>query len=387
MDLRLGEFRGIKVLVVGCGNSLLPITLYNLGFRNITCIDTSTVVISQMQYRYHECEGLDYIVGDVRNLEMFNDESFDVIVDKGCIDCIFCSYISIDAVMMAYKEMHRLHKGTGKFISISYGTFEMRVSHMREFHWEVDVSAVAYSHGVSMFLAQRYPDKQRVKSFEDGKMLTGDDKKKSNSNMAKSDYIKDGKDKDGKPIKKKEDKAKLSKSRMEEEKASEYYKTKPPITTTRELICSKTSKDPEFSSVLSLQGIVLLTPAEELDLHLDPDQAFSFDAKGLSSQKEADLEAERLAIAEIAAENEKILAGQTHIEEDANTNIEALKAKMGLTTDPTNGKLKSSHMTGRKNSAIWKLAKTAIDVNKEVVFEGENDDKLLSKQEQDQIQN
>ena len=39
---------GDKILVIGCGNSRLSADLYDIGYHNITNIDISDTVISQM---------------------------------------------------------------------------------------------------------------------------------------------------------------------------------------------------------------------------------------------------------------------------------------------------------------------------------------------------
>jgi len=132
LALHCGDHFGGKVLVVGCGNSNLSKVMHDMGYRSITSIDTSTVVVSQMQYRYKDLEGMEFMVGDATKLDMFPDASFDAIIDKGCLDSIFCSYNSTDNALCAYKELCRLLRhGTGKFISVTYGSQETRAAHMR----------------------------------------------------------------------------------------------------------------------------------------------------------------------------------------------------------------------------------------------------------------
>ena len=146
LGLHCGEHKGVKILVVGCGNSKLSKVMYDAGYRGITSIDTSTVVVSQMQYRYKDCEGMDFMVGDIMKLDMFADSCFDAIIDKGCLDCIFCSYNSIDNAHAAYKESCRLLKpGKGKLISITYGNHDTRCAHMRLQKWDVELGQVSHT--------------------------------------------------------------------------------------------------------------------------------------------------------------------------------------------------------------------------------------------------
>ena len=43
--------RGDKILILGCGNSLLPLDLWREGFREITSVDLSPAVIQKMAAR------------------------------------------------------------------------------------------------------------------------------------------------------------------------------------------------------------------------------------------------------------------------------------------------------------------------------------------------
>lgn len=56
----LSEFRHLllphlqpsdRILIVGCGNSLLPIDLWREGFRNVTSVDLSPAAIDKMASR------------------------------------------------------------------------------------------------------------------------------------------------------------------------------------------------------------------------------------------------------------------------------------------------------------------------------------------------
>jgi hypothetical protein len=48
-----------KVLILGVGRSNVVDVLYARGFREITCIDISPMVISQMQNKYRQHSGVD----------------------------------------------------------------------------------------------------------------------------------------------------------------------------------------------------------------------------------------------------------------------------------------------------------------------------------------
>jgi len=70
VELHVGKERGAKILVLGCGNSNLSKAIFDKGYRSITSLDISPIVVSQMIYRFRECEGMEYVVGDAMNLSM-----------------------------------------------------------------------------------------------------------------------------------------------------------------------------------------------------------------------------------------------------------------------------------------------------------------------------
>ena len=68
--------------MIGCGNSPLSHTMYQRGFRHVTSIDISATVISHMQARYVEREGMEFLVVDARRMDRFPDGQFDFIIEK-----------------------------------------------------------------------------------------------------------------------------------------------------------------------------------------------------------------------------------------------------------------------------------------------------------------
>ena len=115
-----------KILVVGCGNSAVSKGLYDMGHTNVTSIDTSDFVIKKLREKFYGVEGLRHYVMDVRTMEEFGDESFDLIVDKGCLDSLSCSYQGIEAVKNMLVEVCRVLRTDGNFIEISYGVPAVR---------------------------------------------------------------------------------------------------------------------------------------------------------------------------------------------------------------------------------------------------------------------
>lgn len=360
--------------------------MYDLGYMSITSVDTSTIVVSQMQYRYKDREGMDFMVGDAmkvsRNargarrgdrgaggirttflltaspphplpqLDMFPDCSFDFVLDKGCLDCIYCSYNSIDNAKMAYSESWRLLKpGTGKYISISYGTPDTRSAHMKTNKWDVEVTPVAYSHGISMFIATRFPEstkKGRLKAAMKYGALMG-------RNTSKDKW------------KPKQESKKHSTMTKHEDKVAQ----------------------------LSLQGIKMLTTEEEKDLELDPSKGFHIeDVEGeLKNGFDDNTEQERKIKEEHLDETVGII-GETIKEGDiddrgptslARVMSKAVKDKAGPESKIV-GMLGGKKGGGKRQSAIWNLAKKTLGDMKDVVKEGDVEDQLIKEDEWRELQ-
>ncbi|KAF8889315.1 S-adenosyl-L-methionine-dependent methyltransferase [Infundibulicybe gibba] len=77
-----------RVLMLGCGNSKLSEEMWDDGYKSITNIDYSAVVIEKMRQRHEVARpGLEWREMDVRDLR-FDDGSFDVAIDKGTMDAM-----------------------------------------------------------------------------------------------------------------------------------------------------------------------------------------------------------------------------------------------------------------------------------------------------------
>eukprot|EP00520_Triparma_pacifica_P006966 CAMPEP_0118663236 /NCGR_PEP_ID=MMETSP0785-20121206/17300_1 /TAXON_ID=91992 /ORGANISM="Bolidomonas pacifica, Strain CCMP 1866" /LENGTH=444 /DNA_ID=CAMNT_0006556919 /DNA_START=138 /DNA_END=1469 /DNA_ORIENTATION=- len=349
--------RGRKILILGCGNSRLSEVLYDLGYRSITSVDTSTVVISQMQYRYKTREGMDFMVADAMKLDMFPDKSFDIVIDKGCLDCIYCSYNSIDNAKLAYSEVWRLLKpGKGKYMSISYGTTDSRAAHMRTNQWDVEINPVAYSHGISMFIATKFPEstkKGRLKAAMKWGALMG-------KNTSKNKW---------KP--------------QESTKHSTMVKHKDKI------------------NQLALQGVKMLSEEEEKDLELDPSKGFHIEdvekelAKGFKEGETMEKQIKEEHLEETKGIiDEKIKEGDIDDQTDPSSLASIMSKAVGDKAEADGKTAKFASILGgskrggkgRQNSAIWNLAKKTLGDKKDVVKEGDFDDEVIDEEEWKELQ-
>jgi Methyltransferase domain len=78
-------------LIPGCGSSELGAELYELGYLNITSIDTSEAVIEQLSARYAELADMEHAVMDATQMDCLPESCFDLVIDKALLDCLLCS--------------------------------------------------------------------------------------------------------------------------------------------------------------------------------------------------------------------------------------------------------------------------------------------------------
>ncbi|OII76149.1 hypothetical protein cand_005470 [Cryptosporidium andersoni] len=121
--------KSINILHIGCGNSNIPLELYNIGYHNIVNIDFSQNVIEKMKKLCKEYYKMKWICLDVENdLEDFankeeNKGIYDIIIDKGFLD----AFLSTNILQGTYKKRgteyfkicSKLLNNNGKYILIT----------------------------------------------------------------------------------------------------------------------------------------------------------------------------------------------------------------------------------------------------------------------------
>lgn len=120
--------RGDRVLVLGSGNSALPVELATLsGFSCVVATDVSPSVVRTMAARHRGVPSVQWVVADALALP-FGDGSFDLVVEKGVLDCFAAGAPSPWRVPpgvaslfgAACDEAHRVLATGGAFLSISF---------------------------------------------------------------------------------------------------------------------------------------------------------------------------------------------------------------------------------------------------------------------------
>lgn len=138
------------ILNVGCGNSRLAEDLYEDGFENVTNIDSSPVVVTQMTAKYGKwMPKLKFYTMNACNLN-FEDKTFDVCIDKATLDSILCSVSSgskqalMRRIHSMFSEISRCMKDDSVYIIISHAPPErrLRLLEFKEYGWSVEVEKI-----------------------------------------------------------------------------------------------------------------------------------------------------------------------------------------------------------------------------------------------------
>lgn len=116
-----------RVLMLGCGNSLLSEDMAKDGYEGIVNIDISSVVIEQMREKHKEITQLTYMQMDIRDMGFFGDESFVCVLDKGTLDAMMCADDAPHGAFKMLAEVARLLMPHGIYLLITYGAPKERV--------------------------------------------------------------------------------------------------------------------------------------------------------------------------------------------------------------------------------------------------------------------
>nr|GLL47828.1 methyltransferase-like protein 13 [Ipomoea trifida] len=146
-----------QILVPGCGNSKLSEHLYDAGYRNITNIDFSKVVISDMLRRnVRNRPEMKWRVMDITDMQ-FTSESFDVILDKGGLDALMEPKLGPKLGNQYLAEVKRVLKAGGKFFCLTLAEAHVLGVLFVKFRygWKMSVHAIA----------QKQSDKSSLQTF------------------------------------------------------------------------------------------------------------------------------------------------------------------------------------------------------------------------------
>lgn len=131
----------LKCLLTGCGTSELGYYLYSeKHFSKVWSMDLSEYVIKHMKSIHppEKYPGLVYDLMDVQKMT-YSDGFFDCLIDKGMLDCFYCSDEVDKNVESCLAEVSRVLKPNGIFILVTWGGPEHRLPHLQlsEFNFKV----------------------------------------------------------------------------------------------------------------------------------------------------------------------------------------------------------------------------------------------------------
>ena len=96
----------MSILILGCGNADFSAELYDEGYENITNVDISSVVIQQMvDKNKDERPKMKWVVMDITDMAEFDNDSYDLAIDKSTIDALLCGDDSFLKVALMLKEV------------------------------------------------------------------------------------------------------------------------------------------------------------------------------------------------------------------------------------------------------------------------------------------
>ena len=141
-----------KILLVGLGRSNAIDVLYRQkGYHDITAIDISPTIVEKMQMKYVDCTGVNFLCMDVCEMLGLTSDAYSLVIDKACIDALFCSSSFITSVHRAFSEIFRVLKPDGLFFCVSHANPLARVPYFRRVPWAIDIGKLVEGEALSFF--------------------------------------------------------------------------------------------------------------------------------------------------------------------------------------------------------------------------------------------
>lgn len=135
--------RGVRILVVGCGNAPFSADLYDAGYTQIVNIDYAPAVIAAMRARHAAVRpAMEWRVMDMTAMDALGDASFDVVIDKAAMDALMTAEGDVwhpaESVIAASHRMcghiARILKKGGTFVQISLAQPHFRKKYLLGSH-------------------------------------------------------------------------------------------------------------------------------------------------------------------------------------------------------------------------------------------------------------
>uniref|UniRef100_A0A0A9DTH4 Methyltransferase type 11 domain-containing protein n=1 Tax=Arundo donax TaxID=35708 RepID=A0A0A9DTH4_ARUDO len=139
------EAEAAEILVPACGSSALSERLYDAGFRRITNVDFSRVIVADMLRRHARARPeMRWRVMDMTDMQ-FADGAFDIIFDKGGLDALMEPKAGTKLGTKYLNEAKRVLKSGGKFVCLTLAESHVLALLLSEFRfgWDMSIQAIA----------------------------------------------------------------------------------------------------------------------------------------------------------------------------------------------------------------------------------------------------
>lgn len=125
-------------------------------------MDISPTLVSQMQHKYETYTGVEFLVMDVREMSGLAASTYTLVIDKGCVDALFCRTDYKDSVEQALNEIVRVMTMEGIFVYFSHAPKLARVPYLRLVRWAVEAIPCLYGGGeaITMFTMTKTDDEE-----------------------------------------------------------------------------------------------------------------------------------------------------------------------------------------------------------------------------------
>eukprot|EP01100_Stratorugosa_tubuloviscum_P004464 TRINITY_DN211_c0_g1_i1.p1 TRINITY_DN211_c0_g1~~TRINITY_DN211_c0_g1_i1.p1 ORF type:complete len:562 (+),score=203.77 TRINITY_DN211_c0_g1_i1:55-1740(+) len=137
--------KGIKILNIGCGSSDIGEKLLLNGYaKEMVNTDYSKIVIDKMNANLQKknFKNISYLHVDATDLSIFEDNSFDCVVEKGLLDAIVCGVDWQEKWEKILSESRRVLVDNGKFLIICHSGSDQRESQIPKIGWACKMKSI-----------------------------------------------------------------------------------------------------------------------------------------------------------------------------------------------------------------------------------------------------
>lgn len=126
-----------RLLVPGCGNAPFQLDMYDAGFENLVCGDSSPVVIEQMRTASETSHrGIQWDLMDATHMP-YQSSSLEGVIDKSLIDCLHCCDGAAQILRGYLDEVFRVLVPGGTFMAISCHTKSSMKAVLKGRAWQI----------------------------------------------------------------------------------------------------------------------------------------------------------------------------------------------------------------------------------------------------------